>query len=79
MTNKSQLTSFFKNQAALASVIGNGIVTPAIRLRAYRIWHGIIKPNSSDMNLINSATAGAIDANYFHGIQPIKAIKRKPQ
>lgn len=69
----SILSKVFKNQAELACVIGEGTITRASRLKAYRIWHGIRKPNDFQMMLIDSATNGKLDANFFCGLSKPKA------
>ncbi len=62
------------NQSALAEILGKGTVTPKVRVRAHRIWHGA-RPGDEDLILINAATNGKVSPNDF--ILPAKQKKAR--
>lgn len=76
MHKESWLSKFYENQAKLAAVIGGGVVTRKARLKAHRIWHGIRKPNETELALLHADSNGQITANNFY-LSIKKPNKRK--
>lgn len=77
MDIETALSKYFKNQAELASVIAEGVITNSARIKANRIWHGKRQPNHDEIPLIYSYTNGGLDANFFAGLTQKKSKKLK--
>ena len=68
MKNKTAETiqTFFSSQSELATLLGGDTITPASTVKAYRLWHGLQKPNDDDYALFYQHTSGRLTPNNFY-------------
>lgn len=70
------MQSFFSSQSEVATILGSGTITPASQVKAYRLWHGLQKPNEDDFVVFYQATNGSLTPNDFYDL-PIIPTKPK--
>lgn len=58
-------------QTGVAKILSRGDpITPNVRIRAHRIWHGT-KPNDEEMALLFESTGGKVSPNIWFGLPDV--------